>query len=175
MAVRVPVFVVVSGPPGSGKTTTATVLARRLELPLVAKDTIKDALMSAVPVADVDESRLLGRAAVTAMLAVAADSPIGAVLDCNFHRSAALNDLRRLPGRVVEVFCRCEQDRAWERFQARAADRHAGHFDAARSIDDLYHDDVTEPVAGGWPVVQLDTNSPVDVDALLASVNSLLR
>ena len=168
-------FVVVSGPPGSGKTTTATVLARRLELPLVAKDTIKDALMSAVPVADVDESRLLGRAAVTAMLAVAADSPIGAVLDCNFHRSAAVTDLRQLPGQVVEVFCRCDRDRAWERFRARAADRHPGHFDAARSIDDLYHDDVTEPVDGGWPVVQLNTNSPVDVDALLARVNSLLR
>jgi predicted kinase len=169
------VFVIVSGPPGSGKSTTATLLARELELPLVAKDTIKDALMSVLPVADVDGSRLLGRAAVTAMLAVAADSPIGAVLDCNFHRSVAANDLRQLPGRVVEVFCRCDRDRAWERFQARAGDRHAGHFDAARSIDDLYHDDVAQPVAGGWPVVEVDTNRPVTSDALLATVNPLLR
>lgn len=72
------------------------------------------------------------------------------------------------------MFCRCDRDRAWERFRARAVDRHVGHFDAERSIDDLYHDDVTQPVAGGWPVVELDTNRPLDIDALLAEVNSLL-
>jgi predicted kinase len=67
-------FVVVSGPPASGESTLAPVLARELALPLVAKDTIKDALMSVLPVADVDASRHIGRGAVAAMLAVAADS-----------------------------------------------------------------------------------------------------
>src|SRR3954466_7972344 len=57
-------FVVVSGPPASGKSTLAPVLARGLKLPLLAKDTIKDALMSKLAVPDVDASRQLGRAAV---------------------------------------------------------------------------------------------------------------
>lgn len=48
------VFVVVSGPPASGKSTLAPVLATELGLPLLAKDTIKDALMSILPVPDVD-------------------------------------------------------------------------------------------------------------------------
>jgi hypothetical protein len=39
------VFVLVTGPPGSGKTTLAGPLAERLSLPLIAKDTIKEALM----------------------------------------------------------------------------------------------------------------------------------
>ena len=77
----------VSGPPASGKSTLAPTLAGELRLPLVAKDTIKDALMSVLPVPDVDASRQLGRAAVAAMLAVAAESPCGAVIESNFYRS----------------------------------------------------------------------------------------
>ena len=56
-------FVVVSGPPASGKSTLAPQLAVDLRLPLVAKDMIKDALMSMLPVPDADASRQLGRAA----------------------------------------------------------------------------------------------------------------
>jgi predicted ATPase len=41
-------LVLVTGPPGSGKTTLAVPLARRLELPLIAKDTIKEALFDAL-------------------------------------------------------------------------------------------------------------------------------
>ena len=45
-----PLFVVVSGPPGSGKSAVAEPLARELGLPLIAKDTIKEALMVTEPV-----------------------------------------------------------------------------------------------------------------------------
>jgi predicted kinase len=39
-------YVVVSGAPGSGKTTIARALAQRLCLPLLSKDTFKEAMMS---------------------------------------------------------------------------------------------------------------------------------
>jgi len=55
-------FVVVSGPPASGKSTLAPVLARALSLPLVAKDTIKDALMTVLPVDAARVLDLIGRA-----------------------------------------------------------------------------------------------------------------
>lgn len=158
-----PLFVVVSGPPASGKTTLAPPLARELGLPLVAKDSIKDALMSVLPVPDVDASRQMGRAAVMAMLAVAADSPVGAVIESNFYRSLARQQLSRLPGRVVEVFCRCDREVARQRYTARAGTRVAGHFDRVRTIEELWNDEVAEPVAGGWPLLDLDTNRPVDV------------
>ena len=62
----------VAGPPGSGKSSLAAPLAKELGLPLLAKDEIKDALMGVPgPPATVEESRLLGRAAVMAMLALA--------------------------------------------------------------------------------------------------------
>jgi hypothetical protein len=78
------VFVVMSGPPASEKSTLAPALACEQALPLIVKDTIKDVLMSVLPVPDVDASRNRGPGAVAAMLAVAADSPIGAVIESNF-------------------------------------------------------------------------------------------
>src|ERR1700685_3720270 len=95
------VFVVVSGPPASGKTTLSGAIAPALGLPLIAKDAIKQALMTVLPVTDVAASRVVGRASVAALLAVAAESG-GAVLESVWHRYA-VDDLRRLPGEVVEV------------------------------------------------------------------------
>jgi predicted kinase len=169
------VFVVVSGPPASGKSTLAPALARALGLPLIAKDTIKDALMSVLPVPDVEASRRLGRGAVAATLAVAAESPVGAVIESNFYRSAAAEMLGRLPGAVVEVFCRCEEATAAERYRARAGTRRAGHFDTERSIEELWNDEITEPVAGGWPVLEVDTNDPVELAEIVEFVRRSYR
>jgi len=43
-------FVLVSGPSASGKTTLAQAIASDLGLPLIAKDTINQALMTVLPV-----------------------------------------------------------------------------------------------------------------------------
>jgi predicted kinase len=165
-------FVVVSGPPASGKSTLAPALARDLGLPLVAKDTIEDTFMSVLPVPDVETSRQIGRGAVVAMLAVAAWSPIGAVIESNFYRSVAIDELRRLPGRVVEVFCRCDQAIAQDRYAARAGTRHAGHFDGVRSGEELWNSEVAASVAGGWPVLEVNTERSVDVAAVVTFTRS---
>lgn len=167
-----PVFVVVSGPPASGKSTLAPRLAAELGLPLIAKDTIKDALMSVLPVPDLATSRQIGGAAVRAMLAVAAASPVGAVIESNFHRSMALAELEALPGLVMEVFCRCDAAVAAQRYRQRAGTRHAGHFDDLREPGELWNDEVAEPVAGGWPLLEVDTNTPVDLVAVVTSIRA---
>jgi predicted kinase len=64
-------YVLVSGPPGSGKSTVAGALAERLDLPLLAKDVIKESLMDTIDVPDLETSRSLGRAAVEIVLAPA--------------------------------------------------------------------------------------------------------
>ena len=162
---------VVSGPPASGKTTLSRAIAPVLGLPLIAKDTIKQALMTVLPVPDVAASRVVGRASVAALLAVAAESG-GAVLESVWHRSSAVDDLRRLPGAVVEVFCRCDPVVAAERYALRAGSRDAGHFDASRATGELWNDEVARPVAGGWPVIDVDTAVSVDLEALTAAIRA---
>jgi len=164
-------YVVVSGPAGSGKTTLATALAPALGLPLIAKDTIKEALMTVLPVPDVAASQTIGRASVAALFAVAAQAP-AAVLESVWHRSRSLADLGGLPGNIVEVFCRCDRDVAAQRYDRRAATRAAGHLDAERAADELWNDDVARPVAGGWPVIEVDTTTPVELGPLIAGIRA---
>jgi hypothetical protein len=166
-------FVIVSGPPGSGKSTLAVRLAERLALPLFSKDTIKEALMDSLGVPDVDASQRLGAAAIRTIFALAYENGCG-VLESNWRASIALDDLRALPGSVVEVFCDCDREISRARYARRGETRHPGHFDAARVDDEaLWAGEASQPVNGGWPVVRVNTSAAVDVDALCTRVASL--
>jgi len=167
-------YVVVSGPPGSGKSTIAPVLAERLQLPLLAKDTIKEALLQTLGAPDMERSRDLGRAAIATMYALAHASPTGAVIENVFARSLAGHEVAQLQGAVVEVFCRCDRDTALARYRERAPARSAGHFDVARSATDVWNGENAEPIAGGWPVVEADTNGSIDPAQLVDRVASSL-
>jgi predicted kinase len=169
---RPSLFVVLSGPPASGKTTLARAIAPALGLPLIAKDTIKEALMTVLPVADPEASRQIGAASVAALLAVASQTS-GAILESVWHRSRAVSDLRELPGHVVEVFCRCDRRIAEERYRARAGTRPAGHFDAQRTTGELWNDEVAMPVAGGWTVIEVRTDGPVDPGPLVRRIRAV--
>ena len=170
MSTRPYLYVLVAGPPGSGKTTLSAPLAAALGLPLIAKDAIKEALMDVLGnPADLDASRRLGRAAVMAMLTVARTSP-GAVMDSTWY-PYTLPALRELPGRLVEVRCVCPAAMARERYVRRSQGRHAGHLDALRPSKELWNEQNTQPLGIG-PVVTVDTTTEVDVPALVAAIRA---
>lgn len=165
------VFVLVAGPPGSGKTTLAVPLAAALGLPLIAKDVIKEVLMETLGWPEtVEQSRVLGRAAVETMLAIAQTSP-GAVLESNFS-TYALPALRTLPGLVIEVRCRCPKDLALARYRDRAAHRHPGHLDDLRQESELWNEELLTPLGLG-SLIEVETSTSVDVDALVSKVRAI--
>ena len=146
-------YVLVSGPPGSGKSTLAAALATRLDLPLFMKDTVKEALADVLGAPDLDASRRLGHAAVHTLVELGLANGRG-ILESNWRASVSLDELQRLDGPIVEVFCECDPAVSRARYAARAVARHSAHFDTVRGDDDgPWSGDTLRPVDGGWPVV----------------------
>jgi predicted kinase len=162
--------VFVTGPPGSGKTTLSRGLGPALSLPVLAKDTIKEALFRTLGADSVDASRQLGHAAVVALLDVAREAGCGVVDSVWVDRSSALTALAALPGPKVEVFCECDLDVMHRRYADRAASRDAGHFDLDRDAADIWNADSLRPLAGPWPIITADTAAGVDLAALAMAV-----
>jgi AAA domain len=154
-------LVLVTGPPASGKTTLAQPLARQLGLPLLGKDTIKEALFDSLGTGDRAWSRRLGAASYAVLLALARELS-AAVLDANFYPDHGPGLLPACP-RPIEVFCRCPAAEVERRFTRRAPARHPGHVDHVLDAQlKATLDGGVGPLGLGGPVLEVDTTSPVD-------------
>ena len=173
-----PLLVAVTGMPSSGKTTVAEGLGRRLRLPLIAKDEIKESLYESLGVGDVDASARTGVAAYTLIFALARsmlDSGVSAIVEANFFQDQSDNFTSLPAHRFVQVHCHAPLAVLTERYASRS--RHPGHHDAEK-INELptrltsgAHDALDLP----GELIELDTTQPVDLDALAELCASLLR
>jgi len=164
-------FVVVSGLAASGKTSLAEPLAQALGVPLISKDAIKEALFEAVGYGGTAWSKTLSRAADAAMVRIAQDLD-GAVLDIFWYAETVDELLAPLPRPIVEVFCRCDPEVAYERFRSRV--RHPGHADQERDPDTLRAPFFTRakklPLRTLGPVVEVNPERAVEVGSVAARV-----
>jgi predicted kinase len=71
--VRQPHLILITGLPGTGKSTLGRSLARHLGLPLICKDTIKEPLLDVIGAVDRPASRRLSDASFAVMFALARD------------------------------------------------------------------------------------------------------
>ena len=169
-------YVVLNGIPGSGKSTIARPLADELGVPLIAKDTIKEAFVDAYGAVDGDESKRIGGACVAVMHAIA-QGMSGALLEGPFRRGVGEEELSRYGrGRMVQVFCRCPLEVAVERCEQRAArgERHPAHVrDRTWHLDDRI-EDFSEPLDLDAPLLVVDTTKPVDVCAVAEWVRAAM-
>jgi predicted kinase len=171
--------VVVTGPPAAGKTTVARAVAARLRLPLIAKDTVKEALFDALGTGDLAWSRRLGEATYAAMLGVAEESAAAGasfVLEANFVRGGEFADrLAALPARFVQVHCNAPLELLLDRYGSR--ERHPGHVDSERidalreAVETGRHDPLDLP----GETIRIDTSRPVDLVALGGRLAALPR
>ena len=157
-------LVVVSGAPGTGKSTVAAALAEGLELPLLSLDVVKEALADVLGVGDEDWSNRLGDAAAEIVFRLARSFP-GAVAEGWWRRDRRVRAQQEFAG-AVEVFCRCDGALAEARARARLSGRrHPIHRDVMNpALLDGHAAAVAavEPLHLGGLLVEVDTSAPLD-------------
>jgi len=175
-------FVVVSGLPGSGKTTLGRQLAAILDLPLIDKDDILEKLFTARGVGDTAWRRSLSRES-DAILAHDAARLDGAVLSSFWRLEGMPADsgtptewLHKLPSPLVHVQCVVDPEVAARRFSART--RHAGHLDERTSFPRLLADLRTLAQLAPLnisPHIVVDTSDPVSAEHVASLIRAALR
>jgi predicted kinase len=172
-------LIVVSGAPGTGKSTIARELGAGLRLPVLSLDPIKEALADVLGLGDEDWSNQVGDAAAEVVFRLAADFP-DAVAEGWWRRARRDRAVTEFAG-AVEVFCHCDPALAAARSIARRqSGRHPIHRDvinpagvgAAAHIASLAA--TVTPLRLGGPLIEVDTGPPGASAAAVAAVRALL-
>lgn len=182
-----PLLLIVSGPPGSGKTTLARHIADEFRLPFVYKDGIKELLFDSLGWSDREQSKKLGFATYPLLyyfVEVQLRAGRSHMVESNFNGKVATKEFLALKEKYdfepFQIQCWAEGEVLVDRYKARAEAgiRHPGH------VDEKMYDELRpvlmkgrlEPLEIGGQLLELDTTdfARIDYPALFEAIRTAL-
>jgi predicted kinase len=153
-------LIVVSGAPGTGKSTIAGALGDELRFAVLSLDPIKEALADVLGLGDEDWSNRVGDAAAEVVFRLSAAFP-DAVAEGWWRGARRDRAVAEFAG-AIEVFCHCDPRLAGERATTRIADgrRHPIHRDVinpAMADRVAFLADTVTPLGLGRALITVDT------------------
>lgn len=168
--------VVISGAPGTGKSTVGGFVSDALGFPFLSLDVIKETLADRLGTGDEPWSDLLGDVAADVLFRLTPTFPT-VVVEGWWRGERRERALREFDG-CVEIFCRCEPSLAEARMRARHdGKRHRIHRDIInpRLLDRVAHlVETVVPLGVGSALIEIDTTAEFDRDRLHSDVRAAL-
>jgi len=182
-----PVLIIVTGAPGTGKTTLSEKIAEKFYLPLISKDGIKETFLDSLGAKDREESKRLGIPSYRLLfhfLELLLRAGNSSIIEANFrpeyHSEILVKLGEKYPFRPLQIFCSADEGILLERYRKRGKSRfrHPGHFDDV-AISDLEVDLLKQsykPLDIGGEIITIDTTdfTKIDYDSLYVKISSCL-
>jgi adenylate kinase family enzyme len=173
-------YIIVTGIPASGKSTTAKMLAKLTNLTFLDKDEILETLFDTLRTGDAEWRSKLSREA-DRLLQERALSASGAVIvswwchPLSTRQSGTpIEWLSKLTGDSIEIYCVCDPAVAATRFQQRR--RHEGHLDQNKVFTELVESFREQSQLGPLGIghlIKVKTDREVDEQNLITEISSL--
>ena len=180
-----PLVIIVTGPPGAGKTVLGKRLSQELRLPFINKDDLKEILFETLGWEDRQWSARLGKVGfdilfhfLECQLAAGKSAVVETAFIPKYHnaRFLCLRNIYRF--KSVQIFCTADDQTLFERFIKRteSGERHPGHVDHL-----TYYKEFTERMLKyeildiGGPPIEVETTNidAVNFEALKNEIESL--
>lgn len=183
-----PLIIIISGPPGSGKTTLAKKISEHFQLPLIVRDEIKESMFDTLGIRDRDWSEKLGMASYDLLYYfsdILLSQKIPFIMESNFKPEFAnqkfLEMRKKHEFESFQIHCHAPLEILLERFKKRAASdqRHPGHG------DENHHGEFKEKMSKsehgalsiGGGILELETTefNVIDVDQVYEAIKAFLE